>query len=231
MATDTVQYLGVEFGHRFFSEALKTSAEAKAIAREMTRHGVEAQPERSHVFNVFSPDSLKPVAISITPFSSKDLSHEGGLSVSASGHAQGVIVEMKKNEIIGFTHFAMTGGKVVSTKHSVKELAAGGRAGALTDAHVKAFAEKVGKVKAKKPLIEIDARQVRSLASISYNDLLGDNFSRTVHSEADITKLRGDTNIVAEIGLFVLFRTQGSACCSCSCSCWGSSSCSSSYVG
>src|ERR1700730_13510161 len=136
MAMDTVHHLGVDLGYPFFWKALETSAEAKAIAAEMTRHGVEAQPERSHLFNVFSPDSLNSVAISITPLSSKDLSREGGLSVSAGGHAQGVIVEMTKNEISAFTHFAMSNDRVVSTRHSVTELAAGGHAGALSDADV-----------------------------------------------------------------------------------------------
>jgi hypothetical protein len=231
MASDSVQHLGVEFGHGFFSKLLETSNEAKAISAEMGKYGLEAQPERTHVFNVFSPESLASVAISITPFSSKNLSHEGGLSISEGGHAQGVVVEMKKNEIVGFTHIALTGGKVVTSKHDIKELLQGRPSGAVADQYIKAFAEKVGKVKAAKPLVEIEAQQVRSLASISYNSLLGDDFSKTVHHENDITALRGNTNIVAEIGLFVLFRTSGSSCCSCSCSCWGSSSCSSSYGG
>jgi hypothetical protein len=232
MSSDTtVQHLGVEFGHRFFSKALEISREAKAIYKEMVKCGLEPQPERSHVFNVFSRDSLKSVAISITPFSSKDLNHEGGLSVSEGGHAQGVIVEMKKRtEIVGFIHIAVTGGKVVTSKHDIKELTRGRTVGELADSRIKAIAEKVGKVKAAKPLIEIEAHQVRSLASVAYNSLLGDSFSKTVHNDAEITALRGSTNLVAEIGLFVLFRTSGSACCSCSCSCWGSSSCSSSWV-
>jgi len=101
----------------------------------------------------------------------------------------------------------------------------------LSDASIKAFAEKVGKVKAARPLVEMNVQQVRSLATISYNALLGDQFAREVHSANDITALRGMSSVVAEIALFVLFRTEGSSCCSCSCSCWGSSSCSSSYSG
>ena len=231
MATDSVQHLGVDLGHRFFSKAYAASSEAKAISAEMAKQGLEAQSERTHLFNVFSRDSLKSLAISITPFSGKDLNYEGGLSLSQGGHAQGVIVELKNNtEIVGFTHLAVTDGKVVASKHSIKEL--GGRAAGAPadDDGIKAIAEKVGKVKAAAPLLEIDTQQVRSLASISYNSLLGDSFSRSVHNEAEVTELRGNNNIVAEIGLFVLFRTSGSSCCSCSCSCWGSSSCSSSAV-
>lgn len=231
MATNTVNHLGVEFGQHFYAKAFEASSEAKLIAQEMEKQGLNAQPDRSHLFTLFSQDSLKSLAVSITPYSSKDLSHEGGLSLSEGGHAQGVIVEMKQHEIVAFTHLAVTGGKLVSSKHTVAELRgqAGPSAVQVTEAHIKAFAEKIGKVKTAKPLVEVDTRQVRSLASISYSALLGDSFSHTVHSNADIQQLRGSADVVAQIALFVLFRTEGSACCSCSCSCWGSSSCSSSY--
>ena len=232
MSTSTVNHLGVEYGHRFFAKVHEASNEAKLISEAMSKAGLDAQPERTHLFSVFSPDSEKAIAVSITPFSSKDLNHEGGLSISEGGHAQGVIVEMKRNEIVGFTHLAVTREKLVSSKHSVSELAEAARSTAqLSDASIKAFAEKVGKVKAARPLVEMNVQQVRSLATISYNALLGDQFAREVHSANDITALRGMSSVVAEIALFVLFRTEGSSCCSCSCSCWGSSSCSSSYSG
>jgi len=231
MSTNTVNHLGVEFGHEFFTRAHDASEEAKLISDAMHKQGLNPQAERTHVFTVYSPDSRKSIAVSITPFSSKDLKYEGGLSLSQGGHAQGVIVEMNKNEIVGFTHLAVTGGKLVSSKHSVNELAGTGHAATVSDAHIKSFAEKVGKVKTAKPLVEVSVQQVRSLASISYNALLGDQFSKQVHAEHDITALRGMSNVVSEIALFVLFRTEGSSCCSCSCSCWGSSSCSSSYSG
>jgi hypothetical protein len=172
------------------------------------------------------------VAISITPFVSKDLTSEGGLSVSAGGHAQAVVVEMKKRtDIAGFTHLAVSGGKVVTSQHDLKDFSRGRSGGVLPDRRIQELAEKAGKVKAAKPLVEMEARQVRSLASVAYNCLLGDPFSKSVHGDEEITALRGNTNLVAEIALFVLFRTSGSSCCSCSCSCWGSSSCSSSAVG
>ena len=232
MPVETVQHVGVEFGQRFFTKALDISSEAKAIYREMVKHGLEPQPERSHVFNVFSRESLQSVSISITTFVSKDLSLEGGLSVSEGGHAQAVIVEMKgRPEIVGFTHIALTRGKVVTSKQNIKEFLRGRAVAELGDRRIKAIAEKVGKVKTAKPLVEIEAHQVRSLASVAYNSLLGDEFSRTVHDDGEITALRGNTNIVAAIGLFVLFRTSGSSCCSCSCSCWGSCSSSCSYGG
>jgi hypothetical protein len=194
----------------------------------MVDTGLEAQPERSHLFNIFSPDSLTSVAVSITPFSSRDLCTEGGLSVSAGGHAQAVIVELEDGvKITGFTHFSVVDGEVVSSHHGIEELEHDRRQGTSTE-HIRRLAESVGKVKAAGPLIEIDARQVRSLASISYNSLLGDDFSRSVHDADEITTLRGNTSLINEIGLFVLFRVSGSSCCSCSCSCWGSSSCSSS---
>jgi hypothetical protein len=226
---DSVQDLGVEFGNRFFAAAFAASDEAKAIAAEMTKvGGLQAQPERTHVFNVFSPDSLKSLAVSITPYSSKDLTHEGGLSVSQGGHAQGVVVDLKGGKIVGFTHYAVTGGRVVTSHQTTAALAGQGTAGSLSDQQIQAFAHRIGKVQAARPLIEMQSSQVRSMASVGYNALLGDSFSATVHSAAEIAELRGQSNIVAEIALFVLFRTQGSACCSCSCSCWGSSSCSSS---
>jgi len=227
---DTVNHLDVEYGQRFFARVFTDSDEAKLISQEMAEIGLNAQPERTHLFNLFSPDSLKPITVSITPFSSHDLSHEGGLSMSQGGHAQGVVVDMQGTEIVSFTHFAVTDGKVVSTRHPISELAGDGKPGNLDEDHIRRFAENTGKVKSAKPLIEVQPRQVRSLASVSYNALLSDPFSRTVHSDREIAALRGNSNIVAEIGLFVLFRTQGSSCCSCSCSCWGSSSCSSSAV-
>jgi hypothetical protein len=232
MAVDTVQYLGVDLGYRFFAETLGTSDEARAIHDTMVEAGLTPQPERSQLFNVFSRDSLKSVAISITPFSSDDLSREGGLSVSQGGHAQGVIVDLEDRvHISRFTHIAVTKGKVVSSEHDVTELRKETRREAAEDDRIKAFAERAGKIKVAGPLVEIDARQVRSLGGISFNSLLGDRFSSSVHDEQQIAALRAETNVVAQIGLFVLFRTQGSACCSCSCSCWGSSSCSTSSVG
>jgi len=232
MATDTVAHLGVELGYRFFSSVLEESKEAQAIHAHLVEVGLDPQPERSHLFNVFSPDSLKSVAIAITPFVSEDLEREAGMSVSQGGHAQAVIVEMSNRiNISAFTHIAVSDGEVVTSRHSVKELARGRPSASVADDHVRAFAEKVGKVKAAAPLVEIEARQTRSLASVAYNSLLGDSFSETVHDEREISALRANTNIVAQIGLFVLFRTEGSACCSCSCSCWGSSSCSTSSVG
>jgi len=230
MAAETVQHLGVELGHRFFVKTLECSSEARALYQAMVDAGLEPQPERSHLFNIFSTDSLTSVAVSITPFSSGDLSVEGGLSVSAGGHAQAVIVELDDGvTITGFTHFSVVDGEVVSSRQGVEQLEHDRSQGTSTE-HIRRLAESVGKVKAAGPLIEIDARQVRSLASISYNSLLGDDFSHSVHDDKTITKLRGNTSLVNEIGLFVLFRVSGSSCCSCSCSCWGSSSCSSSAV-
>jgi hypothetical protein len=226
---EMVHHLDTEHGQRFFAKAFTVSDEAKAISMEMQKGGLRPQLERTHLFNVFSPDDLRSLVISITPFSSEDLSREGGLSISDGGHAQGVIVEMKGTDIVAFTHLAVSGGQLVSTRHATAELE-GSRTGGLTDDHVKAFAERIGKVRAAKSLIEITPAQVRTLATVSYNALLSDNLAHAVHSTSEIVSLRGNSHIVAEIALFVLFRTQGSSCCSCSCSCWGSSSCSSSYI-
>jgi hypothetical protein len=228
---DTVQHLGVEQGQRFFSQALETSSEARAISEAMVEQGLRAQFDRTHVFSVFSPDSLKSVAISITPFNSKDGSSEGGLSVSEGGHAQGVIVHLDGVEITSFMHIAVSEGQVVTSEHSVEELTLPeGRVGRQApEAHIRQFAERIGKIAAARPLVEIDVQQVRSLASIAYSSLLGDSFSKAIHTADEITALRGQNDLVSEIGLFVLFRTSGSSCCSCSCSCWGSSSCSTSY--
>jgi hypothetical protein len=229
MDVDTVQHLGVEDGERFLARQLETSSEAKAICAAMTERGLRPQFERTHVFSVFSPESLASVAIAITPFNSRDGSLEGGLSVSEGGHAQGVIVSIEENvRLRSFTHFAVAQGKVVTSEHSVEALVEGRDSCQPPDEHIRRLAEDAGKITAAGPLIEIEARQVRSMASVAYNNLLGDSFSRAVHTEEEITQLRTQSEIVAEIGLFVLFRTSGSACCSCSCSCWGSSSCSTS---
>ena len=232
MSASTVNHLGIEHGSHYFTKVHAASTEAQLISAAMDKKGLAPQAERTHLFSVYSPDSLQSITVSITPYSSKDLKLEGGLSMSEGGHAQGVIVELKNNEIVGFTHLAVTGGKLVSSQHSTGELGeARGKAAAAADHGIKAFAKKVGKVKTAKPLVEMNVSQVRSLASIGYNALLGDQFSKQVHSASEIHTLRGSRSVVAEIALFVLFRTEGSACCSCSCSCWGSSSCSSSYGG
>jgi len=226
---ETVHHLGTANGQRFFAKAFTASEEAKAISAEMLTAGLKPQSERSHLFNVFSPDDLKGLGVSITPYSSDDLTHEGGLSISQGGHAQGVIVEMKGPKIVAFTHLAAPGGHLVTSHHSVDELNAGRTSDASVE-HIKNFAERIGKVRAAKPLIEIQPTQAQTLGTVSYNALLGDQFAKTVHSAAEINALRGNSHLVGEIALFVLFRTQGSSCCSCSCSCWGSSSCSSSNL-
>ncbi|MFS0701751.1 hypothetical protein AB6N24_17390 [Cellulomonas sp. 179-A 4D5 NHS] len=233
-AVDTVQHLGTEHGYRFFESVLEKSDDARTLHGELTALGLEAQPERTQLFSVFSPDSLQSIAISVTPFSSKDQTQEGGLSVSEGGHAQAVVVDIKdRTTIAAFEHLALQDGQVVRSKHDTEELTRGreGGKGRASDGYIRELAERVGKVPAGRHLVEIEARQVRSLASVSYNTLLGDDFSQSVHDKEEITALQGSTRLVAEIGLFVLFRTSGSACCSCSCSCWGSSSCSCSYAG
>jgi hypothetical protein len=231
MDIDTVQHLGVQDGERFLARQLETSSEARAICAAMTERGLRPQYERTHVFSVFSPESLAAVAISITPFNSGDGSLEGGLSVSEGGHAQGVIVSIEeKVRLRSFTHFAVAEGEVVTSEHSMESLAEGADSCQPPDERIRRLAEHVGKIRAARPLVEIEARQVRSMASVAYNNLLGDSFSNAVHTEEEITQLRTQGDIVAEMGLFVLFRTSGSACCSCSCSCWGSSSCSCSFI-
>lgn len=232
MSHETVCHLGADQGKDFLFRVLRESQEAQLIYEAMSGEGLVPQPERTQLFSLFSRDSLQSIAISITPLATGDLSREGGLSVSSGGHAQGVVVDMDGGtRIVGFTHFAVSGKEVVRSTHDVAELRGTDRFAAAGDDYIREIAERVGKIKTARPLVEVETRQVRSLAAVSYNSLLGDDFSKTVHGSDDITALRKGTNIVAEIGLFVLFRTQGSACCSCSCSCWGSSSCSCSYVG
>lgn len=229
---DSVHQLDTDSWYRFFARVLEFSSEARTVHEEMLRQGLEAQSERTQLFSTFSQDSLQSIAISVTPYTTRDLTREGGLSISQGGHAQGVIVDIQnRTEIIGFTHLATLDGELVSSTHTVDELSAGRPQDVTPDEFIKARAEEVGKVRAARSLVEIEPRQVRSLASISFNTLLGDDLSRSVHDDEEITRLRAATGIINEIGLFVLFRTQGSACCSCSCSCWGSSSCSCSYVG
>ena len=232
MSVDTVQAFGPDQGFRFFQKALRGSPEGQLLYRELVRQGLSPQPERSQMFSTFSNDSLQSMAISVTPFTADDQTREGGLSLSQGGHAQAVIVDIAdRTRITGFTHLAVVNGRINASHHDIDELRADGPAAVAGDDHLVAAAERAGKLRAARPLVEIDARQVRSLASISFNRLLDDQFSRTVHDDQEIALLRASTGVINEIGLFVLFRTSGSACCSCSCSCWGSSSCSCSYVG
>lgn len=232
MIIDTVNYLGADYGYRFFRRVLDRSDDARAVSAEMERQGLEAQPERTQVFSTFSPDSLQSIAISVTPYTSRDFTREGGLSLSEGGHAQGVVVDISdRTALTGFTHIAIREGEVVTSSHDIRELLEDRPDEPGVDEFIRIHAEQAGKIRADRPLVEIEARQVRSLAAISYNSLLSDDFAGTVHNEDEITMLRGNTSLVADIGMFVLFRTSGSACCSCSCSCWGSSSCSCSYVG
>lgn len=228
----TTHHLGADLGSKFFYNVMELSDEAKLLMKGLGKHKLRAQPERSQLFSVYSSDSKAALAISITPCSGEDRSVEGGLSVSQGGHAQAVIVKLKGTVITGFIHLTAANGELQTSEHEIDELR-GGKDDfetAVRDRQIEAIAEKVGKVKATRKLIEIEPAQVRAMASVSYNRLLGDDFSRSVHSGKEIEALQRNTNIVSEIGLFVLFRTDGSACCSCSCSCWGSSSCSSSYI-
>lgn len=232
MATDSVCFLGSDQGQRFFSSVVRGSREAQELQKALLDEGLEPQPERTQLFSLFSTDSLASIAVSVTPFTSKDFEREGGLSMSQGGHAQAVVVDIRdRTEIVGFTHYAVAGGEVVTSQHGIHELYPDGdRRGHGDEDYIRRLAEETGKVRSAQSLVEVDTRQVRSLASLSYNNLLSDDFSRSVHDEREVLALRAGTNVVAEIGLFVLFRTSGSSCCSCSCSCWGSSSCSSSYV-
>lgn len=226
----TAHYLGADLGSKFFYEVTELSDEAKLLSRAMSKYKLRAQPERSQLFSVYSPQSKAAIAISITPFSGEDRSVEGGLSVSEGGHAQAVVVRLKDTVITGFMHLTASKREVSVSEHSIDELGREDPDMVVRDRQIQAIAERVGKVKSAQPLVEIEPEQVRSLASVAYNRLLGDDFSRSVHSGKEIDALQGNTRIVSEIGLFVLFRTDGSSCCSCSCSCWGSSSCSSSYI-
>jgi hypothetical protein len=59
MAIESVQVLGTEVAYPFFSRALEASTEARAVHEELTRQGLEPQPERTRLFNTFSRDSFK----------------------------------------------------------------------------------------------------------------------------------------------------------------------------
>jgi len=234
VSAETVQSLGPNRGHQFFTKVLSRSLEAQLLHERLRAEGLEPQPQRTQVFNLFSDMSLQSIAVGVTPYSDPDQQREGGMSSSQGGHAQAVIVKLAdRSRITGFTHLAVLDGQVTASEHDVGEVLGGPGMldSAEDDAFVEAVALQTGKVRAALPLVEIDTRQVRSLASISFSKLLDDDFSRSVHDESEIRDLRGNARAVNAIGAFVLFRTQGSACCSCSCSCWGSSSCSCSYVG
>jgi hypothetical protein len=227
----TTHYLGADLGSKFFYKVAEMSEEAKLLSKGMAKYRLRAQPERSQLFSVYSQVSNCSIAISITPFSGEDREVEGGLAVSQGGHAQAVVVRMKETTLTGFVHLTAANGELRESEHGLDELGAAGTDVDMIvrDRQIQAIADRVGKVKSARPLIEIEPGQVRSLASVAYNRLLRDDFSRSVHKGDEIEALQRNTRIVSEIGLFVLFRTDGSSCCSCSCSCWGSSSCSSSY--
>ena len=221
--TESINQIGVEHGEAFFQAAMEASDEGRKIQGAMEKMGLRPQAERTQVFTVYSADSHKAIAISVTPFSSDDLSMEGGLSVSQGGHSQGVVVEMaSKTRLVGFTHLAIADGEVRSERFDTKR---------LQSSRAKGLANEAGKIKTARPLVELTVREVASISSLSFNTLLNDSFARQVHSKSEIAALRGNTTIVSEISRFVLLRTSGSACCSCSTSCWGSCSSSCSYGG
>lgn len=222
MAATSVNHLGVEYGYEFFEKTIELSEEGKAIQAAMENLGLMAQPERSHVFTVFSPDDLRAIAIAVTPFSSDDRKLEGSLSISEGGHAQGVVVEMDGQKVVGFTHFAMEDGQLRSDQY---------RADQLMTTKARTLASEAGKIKSARPLVELNVRHVVSISSVTFSSLLTDDFARSVYSQEEIKGLRSNARIVSEISRFVLLRTSGSSCCSCSTSCWGSCSSSSSYVG
>jgi hypothetical protein len=222
MMTGTVSHLGSEYGLEFLEGEREQGGEFAVLYQALEERGLMPQPERAHLFSVYSPESRQSIAIAIMPFSSRDQTMEGGLS-TARGHSQAVIVHLEDRvDIRGFETLAVVNGQLEQSKFDAYELRERG---------ARRIAERHGKVKAAQHLIEITPYQAKSMATTAYNSLLSDNFSRSVHSREEIMALRANTNIVSEIAAMVLFRTSGSACCSCSCSCWGSSSCSCSYVG
>lgn len=220
----TLTHLGVEYGMSFYESSLENSADGSIIHEALVERGLSPDSERSQLFSLYSPDSRKSIAVSVTPYNTEDQSMEAGLSISEGGHAQAVIVYLvNRIRIERFSTLAVNEeGQLVTAEFSTE---------ALMNSKARGLVEQFGRVRTARPLIEITRRQARSMGSLTFNSLLVDPKSRTVHNEDEIKALRANSQIIAEISQFVLMRTQGSACCSCSCSCWGSSSCSCSYAG
>jgi len=61
----TAHYLGADLGSKFFYEVTELSDEAKLLSRAMSKYKLRAQPERSQLFSVYSPQSKAAIAISI----------------------------------------------------------------------------------------------------------------------------------------------------------------------
>lgn len=221
LSVSTVTHHGPEHGFSFIEHVREQqSSEFMYLEKALLERDLIPQPERAHLFTLYSPDSHQALAVAIMPFSSKDFSIEAGLS-TAGGHSQAVIVHIQDRvEITGFETLAVVDGEVVTKEFDIAELKRMGS---------RRLAKEAGKVKAAQPLIEVTPYQAQAMATQAYHSLLNDNISRSVHPPEEIRALGANTGIVAEIAALVLFRTSGSACCSCSCSCWGSSSCSSSY--
>jgi hypothetical protein len=221
---ETLAHIGVEFGMDFHQKAMTGSHEGEMVHDALVKMGLTPDVERTHLFSLYSPDSKRSIAISVTPYNTEKQTMEGGLSVSEGGHAQAVVVYLeKKTKITRFTTIAVNAEhKVVTADFSVND---------LINLKPHGLVEKSGRVKTAKPLIEITNRQARSIGNLTFHNLLIDKKSQSVHNPEEIEALRANSNVVSEISQFVLMRTQGSACCSCSCSCWGSSSCSCSYGG
>jgi hypothetical protein len=222
VGANTVNHLGVEFGHEFFDRSMEGSEEGRAIQEAMEGLGLYAQPERTHVFSVFSQVSNKAIAVCVTPFSGEDRSLEGGLSVSEGGHAQGVVVELKEARLVAFTHFALEGGSLRAERFEAEQ---------LRKLNARGLSREAGMVKSAQPLVELNLRQVVSMSSLTFSNLLTDDFAQSVYSKEEVRDLRANGPIVSDISRFILLRTSGSSCCSCSTSCWGSCSSSCSSVG
>jgi hypothetical protein len=219
----TVTHLGSEQGKTFAEKALERSKGGQAIAKKLAEEGLVLMHDRTNVFSVYSPDSVKAIAIGIIPCvpkDQKDHKRAGGLSVSDGGFAKAVTVELgERSRLVSFSTYDVVGETVKTEKFEASQLEKMG---------AKALAERAGKVPAGTHLVELTVRQVSSITDLAQNYLLHDKFSLSKHSKEEIKALEANRKIVNEIGQFVLLRTSGSACCSCSCSCWGSSSCSCS---
>jgi hypothetical protein len=218
----TVCLLDIEHGLPFIEKTLELSKEGQAIHKAMEELGLMPMHERARIFTVYSPGSSAAFAIGIIPFTSKDLTTMGGLSISQGGHAKGVVVHMeKRTELTGFTTLDVVNGEVKPQKFSARQLKEQG---------AKRLATEAGTIRSEKPLLDLSVRQVRSITDLAYGSLLTDESSRSVHPAKEVRALRGNTKIVSDISQFVLLRSASSpGGCSCSSSCWGCSSCSCSW--
>jgi hypothetical protein len=201
--------------------AVKDAPGMAEVDAAMKKRGLVGMIERARGYAPFSKVLARPKTVTIIPYSSSDPNAKlvGGVGISDGEPASGIVVELDGAKVVRFTSLDFFSGKLVERDLSAAELEANGPARMVDEA--------------KRETIEPDlpVGTATALASDAFKSLLFDNYSATVHSEAQLREMFHAAPLVTAIAELQHMRhlglpTASSCCCCCSC-CWGScSSCS-----